>query len=127
MTIKLPGTAQVDAASLGPAACLFKSFADPNRLVIAHHLLLGEHRVVDLVEHLGLAQSTVSAHIGCLRDCGLLSARVRGRATYYSLAEPDLTRALLGSAEALLGATGDAVALCPTSGVGAGVRDELQP
>lgn len=101
---------------LATAAALFKSFADPSRLVIARHLLLGEHRVADLVEHLGLAQSTVSAHIACLRDCGLLSARVRGRATHYSLAEPELTRLLLSAAESLLAATGEAVALCPSVG-----------
>lgn len=103
-----------EPTALEPAACLFRSFADPNRLVIAQHLLLGEHRVADLVDHLGLAQSTVSAHVACLRDCGLLSTRIRGRSTYYSLAEPGLTRALLTAAEQLLAATGDAVALCPT-------------
>lgn len=105
------------ASTLEPAACLFKSFADPSRLVIAQHLLLGEHRVAELVQHLGLAQSTVSAHVACMRDCGLLSTRIKGRSTYYSLAEPQLTRDLLAAAEALLAATGDAVALCPTSGV----------
>ena len=76
--------AAADSTDLTTAAALFKSFADPSRLVITRHLLLGEHRVADLVEHLGLAQSTVSAHIACLRDCGLLSARVRGRATHCS-------------------------------------------
>lgn len=98
---------------MNSAALLFKSFGDERRLVILHHLLLGEHRVADLVAHLGLAQSTVSAHVACLRDCGLLTARVRGRATYYSLSEPDCTRRLLEAAEALLAATGNAVTLCP--------------
>ncbi len=110
--------AEVPAPDLAPAACLFRSFADANRLAIVQHLLLGEHRVTDLVAHLGLAQSTVSAHLACLRDCGLLSMRVRGRSTYYSLAEPELTRNLLEVAEQVLEATGDAVALCPTSGLG---------
>lgn len=105
------------AAALHPAAALFRSFADPHRLVITQHLLLGEHRVTDLVEHLGLAQSTVSAHLACMRDCGLLSTRVRGRATFYSLAEPDLTRDVLSAAGSLLAATGGAVALCPTGGI----------
>ncbi|MGL4832743.1 MAG: ArsR/SmtB family transcription factor, partial [Propionibacteriaceae bacterium] len=81
-------------ARLLPAADLLKSFADPNRLTIAQHLLLGEHRVIDLVEHLGLAQSTVSAHVACLRDCGLLELDIRGRATYYRLAYPELTHEL---------------------------------
>ena len=43
------------------AVCLFRSLADPARLQIVRHLALGEHRVVDLTDHLGLAQSTVSA------------------------------------------------------------------
>jgi len=53
------------------AVCLFRGLADPARLAIVRHLALGEHRVVDLVAHLGLAQSTVSGHLACLRDCGL--------------------------------------------------------
>lgn len=113
-----PGAPSAEEARevLEPAAALLRSLSDVTRLVIVQHLLLGEHRVTDLVEHLDLAQSTVSAHVACLRDCGLLSSRVRGRATYYSLAEPELTRQLLGAAEALLAATGEAVSLCPTVG-----------
>lgn len=76
---------------------------------------LGEHRVVDLTEHLGLAQSTVSGHLACLRDCGLIVARAEGRASLYSLARPELLD-LLTAAERLLDATGDSVALCPVYG-----------
>lgn len=57
----------------------------------------------------------MSAHCLCLRDCGLVTARPSGRATVYSLAHPELFQ-LLAAAEQLLAATGDAVALCPTSG-----------
>lgn len=35
-------------------------------------------RVVDLTRVLGLAQSTVSGHLACLRDCGLVTARPAG-------------------------------------------------
>lgn len=101
------------------AVCLFRSLADPTRLAIVRHLALGEHRVVDLTAHLGLAQSTVSGHLACLRDCGLVAARAEGRASQYSLARPELLD-LLAAAELLLGATGDAVGLCPTSGTGGG-------
>lgn len=98
------------------AVCLFRSLADPARLSILRHLALGEHRVVDLTEHLGLAQSTTSAHLACLRGCGLLSVRTVGRASMYSLAVADELMGLLAAAERVLAATGDAVALCPTSG-----------
>ncbi|WP_425582553.1 ArsR/SmtB family transcription factor [Tessaracoccus defluvii] len=55
--------------------------SDPSRLAILQHLALGEHRVRDLTAHLGLAQSTVSAHLACLRECGLVSSRPEGRAS----------------------------------------------
>ncbi len=101
------------------AVCLFRGLADPARLAIVRHLALGEHRVVDLTAHLGLAQSTVSGHLSCLRDCGLVTARAEGRASLYSLARPELMD-LLAAAERLLEATGEAVALCPTYGQDAG-------
>ena len=98
------------------AVCLFRSLGDPARLNILRHLALGEHRVVDLMSHLGLAQSTTSAHLACLRDCGLVSSRTVGRASVYSLAvQPELLD-LLAAAERLLAVTGDAVTLCPTYG-----------
>lgn len=95
------------------AVCLFRSLGDPARLRILLHLALGEHRVVDLTEHVGLAQSTTSAHLACLRDCGLVQVRTVGRSSVYSLAvQPELLD-LLGAAERLLAATGDAATLCP--------------
>ncbi|SER28934.1 ArsR/SmtB family transcription factor [Microlunatus flavus] len=94
------------------AVLLFRSLAEPTRLLILRHLMLGEHRVVDLTAHLGLAQSTVSAHLACLRDCGLVTSRPVGRSSLFALAVPDELLDLLGSAERLLSATGDAVTLC---------------
>lgn len=98
------------------AVCLFRSLGDPARLRIVAELARGERRVVDLTKLLGLAQSTVSTHVSCLRDCGLVAARSEGRQTFYSLARPELLD-LLRSAEGLLAATGDAVVLCPTYGI----------
>ena len=102
---------------LMPAAALFRSLADPARLEIIRHLAAGEARVVDLTRALGLAQSTVSAHLACLRDCGLADARPVGRASVYSLRQPALL-GLLAAADAVLEATGNAVALCPAYGPG---------
>lgn len=109
----MPMTAET--ADVAAAVCLFRGLADPARLAIVRHLALGEHRVIDLTAHLGLAQSTVSGHLSCLRDCGLVTARAEGRASLYSLARPELLD-LLASAERLLEATGEQVALCPTYG-----------
>ena len=111
---KTAGYAPMDeAAALSVAACLFHGFSDPSRLAILRHLTLGEHRVVDLTGHLGLAQSTVSKHLACLRDCGLVESRPQGRASVFSLTHPEATLEVLAAAEGLLGLTGDAVALCP--------------
>jgi ArsR family transcriptional regulator, cadmium/lead-responsive transcriptional repressor len=61
---------QVERIELAPAAALFRSLGDPNRLAIVRRLAVGPTRVTDLVEALGLAQSTVSKHLACLRECG---------------------------------------------------------
>jgi DNA-binding transcriptional ArsR family regulator len=105
-----------EATALSAAACMFRSLGDPARLAILRHLALGEHKVVDLTTHLGLAQSTVSAHLACLRDCGLLTSRPQGRASMWSLANAPVLLDVLAAAERLLTVTGDAVALCPTYG-----------
>ena len=104
------------SGALTPATALFRSLGDPTRLAILRRLAHGEARVVDLTHELGLAQSTVSAHLACLRECRLVASRPKGRASMFSLAaEPELMT-LLSAAESLLAATGDAVDLCPTYG-----------
>ena len=102
-----------EESAVAAAACLFHGFSDPNRLAILHHLALGEHRVVELTAHLGLAQSTVSQHLACLRDCGLVDSRPQGRASLWSLQHGAQVLELLSAAERLLAATGYAVTLCP--------------
>ena len=82
------------------------------RLAIVLRLAAGETRVVDLTGRLGLAQSTVSAHVACLRACGLLIGRPQGRQMFYSLTRPELLD-LLVAAQTLLAATGSAVAVVP--------------
>lgn len=109
---------------LAPAVALFRSLGDPTRLAILHRLASGEARVVDLTGELGLAQSTVSKHLACLRDCGLIDYRVEGRQSFYALTRPELLD-LLRSAERLLAATGEAVALCPVYGTPAGAALEV--
>lgn len=106
------------AAGIPPAAALFHSLADETRLRIVARLARGEARVVDLTAELGLAQSTVSKHLACLRDCDLVDYRAEGRQSFYSLTRPELMD-LLSAAEQLLAATGHAVTLCPTSSTAA--------
>lgn len=101
--------------NLEAATALFHSLSDGTRLAILRRLAGGEARVVDLTGELGLAQSTVSAHLACLRDCGLIDFRAQGRASVYRLARPELLE-MFKAAEAVLEATGSAVALCPNYG-----------
>ena len=87
-------------------AHLFQAFAEPARLAILQHLTLGEHRVRELVDHLGLAQSTVSKHLKFLVECGLITARPQGRSTWYALADPDALQTLIVAAERMVHAAG---------------------
>ncbi|PSK97229.1 DNA-binding transcriptional ArsR family regulator [Haloactinopolyspora alba] len=96
----------------GPAVMLFHSLADPARLAILRLLADGERRVVDLTAELGLAQSTVSGHLACLRSAGLVEAHPHGRATFYVLANSELW-GLMAAAEKALGVSGTTVELCP--------------
>ena len=82
-------------------ALVFRALAEPARLSLIHCLADGPHRVGELSAHLGLAQSTVSAHLAVLRGAGLVSASPDGRATLYRLAHPGLDD-LLHAGERLL-------------------------
>ena len=104
-------SADVKRAGLAPAAALFRSLGDPVRLVIVRPA-----RVTDLTDAVGLAQSTVSKHLACLRDCGLVTSEPSGRASVFRLAQPALAD-MLTAAETILDATGNAVALCPEYGL----------
>lgn len=92
-------------------AALFHALSEPTRLALLQHLSTGEHRVRDLVDHLHLAQSTVSKHLACLRDCGLVTARSEGRASWFSLTDLARLTDVLAAADALLGAAGTSLSL----------------
>jgi DNA-binding transcriptional ArsR family regulator len=110
----------IDEAAAGSAAAyLFRGMADASRVAILRHLLVGEHNVGELTTNLGLAQSTVSKHLACLRDCGLVESRPVGRSSVFSLTHPEAVLKVFAAAEELLAATGDAVVLCPAYGEGA--------
>lgn len=96
----------LDEHATAAYARLFHALAEPTRLAILQHLGSGEHRVRDLVDHLDLAQSTVSKHVSFLLECGLVTVRPEGRASWYALAEPALLQILLAAAEKMLEATG---------------------
>ena len=104
MNDRMAGTMTSEAR--GAFAALFHALAEPTRLALLDHLASGEHRVRDLVDHMHL-----SKHLACLRDCGLVTVRAEGRASWFSLADPERLAALLGTADELLAATGATVSL----------------
>ncbi|MDR2974831.1 MAG: metalloregulator ArsR/SmtB family transcription factor [Propionibacteriaceae bacterium] len=112
MTIDNEKTVIVDEQATAAYAHLFAALGDPTRLAVLQHLAAGPHRVRDLVEHMGFAQSTVSKHLAFLCECGLVQARPDGRSSWYSLAQPALLGVLIASAEATLQATGSRAVLC---------------
>ena len=120
MAIHVSGA--VTRVELAPAAALFRSLGDPTRLAILRRLALGEARVGELVEEVGLAQSTVSKHLACLKDCGLVDSDPVGRASVFRLSQPALID-VLASAETVLQSTGQAVALCPAYGIDSCTED----
>jgi len=103
------------SAGVTPTAALFRSLGDETRLRIVARLAAGEARVVDLTGELGLAQSTVSKHLACLRGCGLVDYRAEGRQSFYALTRPELMD-LLQAAEGVLAAVGATEAPRPASG-----------
>jgi ArsR family transcriptional regulator len=62
---------------------IFKALADPIRVRILQVLVKHELGVSDLVDVLGLPQSTVSRHLKVLRESGLLQARHHGTSSTY--------------------------------------------
>ena len=103
MTTKVPSDREGPGrdGGLALAAALFHGLSDPSRLAILQHLSLGEHRVRDLTEHLGLAQSTVSQHLAILRSAGLISSHSHGRANVSRIENPEAIEQVLAAAESL--------------------------
>jgi ArsR family transcriptional regulator, cadmium/lead-responsive transcriptional repressor len=82
-------------------AKLFRGFSDPSRLSILESLRDGSVTVGEIVEATGLSQPNVSNHLGCLRDCGLVTAKQQGRFVYYELSDERVGQ-LLNLADELL-------------------------
>ena len=103
---------RLDAQATAVYAHLFQAMSEPSRLAVLQHLAYGPHRVYELVEHLGLSQSAVSKHLKFLLECDLVTLAPQGRASWYSLAQPQLLADVINAAGALLQATGRSEQLC---------------
>ena len=75
-------------ASASQACRLMKVLSNPDRLLLLCQLSLGEKRVGELEEILGIVQPTLSQQLTVLRDEELVSTRRDGKNIYYQIASP---------------------------------------
>ena len=71
-----------------------KALADPTRAAILLALLEGSRYPADLVGELGISKQSVSNHLACLRDCGIVVAEPAGRRVLYDISDARLRHAL---------------------------------
>jgi len=71
-------------AELEDLTRLFRALSDPVRVRILLLLTVGERNVTSLCTATGLAQPTVSHHLGLLRMSALVEGRRAGKSIYYS-------------------------------------------
>jgi len=71
---------------------VYKTLSHPARIRILAMLRTGELCACQITAVLGLAPSTVSAHLAELRRADLIVERKNGRWIYYSLAQSDKAR-----------------------------------
>lgn len=92
----------------------FRGLGDPTRLRILRQLETdGELSAGEIVRRLGLAQATVSTHLGCLRWCGFVATRREQRSVIYRIADARVSQ-LVALAETLLDDNAEHVACCRT-------------
>lgn len=92
-------------------AKLFRGLADSSRLALLDLLRSGPRTVGALVEATGLTQSNVSNHLGCLRDCGLVTSAQQGRYVLYQLSD-ERVEMLLALADEVLREVARGVEAC---------------
>ena len=85
-------------SKLDRTVALARAFGNPARLRIAAMLRSGDLCVCQITEVLGLAPSTVSAHLRELRQAGVTTERKVGRWVYVGLADEPEARPWIGSA-----------------------------
>ncbi len=73
--------------TLTNTSILGKALSDPNRLRLLMMLKRQEICVCHLIMVIGVAPSTISEHLSCLKKAGLIMARKEGRWIFYSLSK----------------------------------------
>ena len=76
------------------ASALLKVLASRPRLMIVCHLLGGERSVGELIEALGMSQSSVSQHLALLRSEGVVTTRRKAQTIWYSIYSEPASRVI---------------------------------
>ncbi len=82
-------------------ARVLKVLANESRLLIVDRLYRGECTVTELVDLVGLDQSTVSKHLAVLRANGIVEDERRGNSVVYRLLTPCVVNFLSCAADVL--------------------------
>jgi ArsR family transcriptional regulator len=69
-------------------ARVLKALGHPTRLLIAEELGRGERCVCEFVDMAGVDYSTVSRHLGVMKEAGLVEDEKRGKQVFYRLRVP---------------------------------------
>ncbi|MGM0172944.1 ArsR/SmtB family transcription factor [Enterococcus sp. DIV0800] len=64
---------------------LIHGLSNKTRYSILQALKKGEQNVTDLIVQVGGSQSSISQHLACLRECGLIEKRMEGKYCFYSM------------------------------------------
>lgn len=100
-----------DPAGRDLLARFYRALGDPTRLALLAFCARAERTGSECVAHAGLSQGRVSAHLGCLVDCGLLEVRRAGRFAYYQVTDHRVID-LVGLGASLVAEHTDSIAAC---------------
>ncbi|ARO21449.1 transcriptional regulator (plasmid) [Bacillus tropicus] len=75
-------------------AKFMRGFADKTRLQILKCMMDGEKTVSEIVEIIQGNQSNISQHLNCLKGCGIILGRQKGKYVYYSLRNTQIEQLL---------------------------------
>lgn len=92
-------------------AKFFRGLGDPTRIRILQLLEEGEMTVSELMLATGTLQGRLSSHLACLRWCGFVTSRRKGRQVLYRLTD-ERVRDILRMAGRFLDENSDSVEMC---------------
>lgn len=86
---------------------LIHGFSNKTRLEILECIKGQEKTVTQIVAEVKSSQSSISQHLSCLRDCGLIVSRQEGKYVYYSIRNEQIYELLSSFDDVLLAVQND--------------------